>query len=685
MAPRSHLLVPAARLVGVGAGIAMLLLAMFVTLAAPRDAAAGPRIHVRGTARIDAQAARDAGDLLLSGALVDDGGQALSGETVALTLAREADPRQIVSFSEDGQTARSCGGSGAFHDATDPRPMSAGGPVVLVTDEAGRFCVRVTVPRDKYVATIAWGGTQLLEGAKLDLPIDTGRQAISLRFDPEPRIVSLDKGQLAVQVIASYQENQTTHAGAGLPLYLTNEKGEALGAGATSPAGALKLTIPSDRLGPPGRGELRVAFNGNGDLTKSVHIAHIERQARVYLTAPDDPALPLSPEEGIPLPVSATTKAGFIPTFGSVEARIGDAVVGAAPLDNGKAQLVATFAAPRDATDVEIRIRYLPSAPWLIPAEDAIVRVRVKGPSPWKQAPLFVAGLAVVVWLVVGRIKPKAKTAKSTIGPKPAIHGEARVEVLRPTRDSRAGWSGRVIDAHDAVPIRGARVRIERPGFERAAVIGSAFANEQGRFELRAEAGDGFDELVIDGPLHAELRQPLPPCGELQVALVLRKRRLLERMVAWAKRRGRPYDSSPEATPGHVRRAAGNDFAMAKWADAIEKAAYGGGDVDARLEAEVDRLAPVGVPSPGDPGLTVRDVPPDEQPASDARAPNGRSLALEEGDAGDTDDSPRSSFPPPTDKQTVKGLGATVLDPKTTLPLAPPPPKFPPKGPPGGH
>jgi hypothetical protein len=662
VAPRSHLL-----------AVFGLAAALGVVGARAGDAAAGPRIHVRGSARIDAQAARDAGDLVLSGSLVDDGGQALSGETVALTLAREADPRQIVSFSEDGQTARSCT-SGAFHNGSDPRPLNAGGPVVLVTDEAGRFCVRVNVPRDKYVATIAWGGTQLLEGAKLDLPIDTGRQAITLRFDPEPRIVSLDKAQLTIQIIASYQENQTTHSGASLPLYVTNERGDALGAGATNAAGALKLTLPGERLGPPGRGELRVTFNGSGDLTKSVHSAHIERQARVVLAAPDDPADPVSPDEGIPLAITATTKGGAPPP-GSVEARIGDAVVGAAQLENGKAQLVATFAAPREGPDVELRVRYLPSAPWLIPGEDAIVHLRVKGPSPWKQAPLVVAGLAVVVWLMAGRIKPKPKSAKSTLAPKPAILGEARVEVLRPTRDSRAGWSGRVVDAHDGGAIHGARVRIERPGFERATVVASAVANEGGRFELRSEAGDGFDELVIDGPLHAELRQPLPPCGELQIALVLRKRRLLERLVGWAKRRGRPYDAQPEATPGHVRRAAGSDFAMAKWADAVEKAAYGGGDVDARLEAEVDRLAPVGVPPPGDPGLTVRDVPPDEEPAtSDARP------ALEE-------DSPRTrgELAPPAATQTVKGMGTTTFDPKTTLPLARAgAPKAAPKGPQGG-
>ena len=645
MLPRSHLL-------------AVLVSAAAVLLAWTPPAFAGPRIHVRGTARIDAQAARDAGDLLVSGALVDDGGQTLPNESVAFTLAREADPRQIIAFSEDGLTARSC--ATGFRDANGPRPANAGGPVLLVTDEAGRFCVRVTVPRDKYLATIAWGGTQLLDGAKLDLPVDTGAQAITLRFDPEPRIVSLDKPQLPVHVVASYQENQTTHAGAGLALFLTNELDEPLGAGATTPAGTFQFDVPSERLGPPGRGELRIKFKGNADLTKSMHIAPIERHARVVLRVPGDLVVPQSPDEGISLDVTATATAHGSPP-GMLEARLGDVVVGAAQLENGKAKLVVTFASPPEETDAELRVRYLPSAPWYVPAEDGIVHVRVKGPSPWKQAPLFAAGLAVVLWLVLGRIKPQPRTQGSHEQAKPVILGEARVEMVRATKDARAGWSGRVVDAHDAVPIRAARVRIERPGFDRAAVVASVFANEAGRFELRAE-GDGFDELVVDGPLHAELRQPLPPCGELQIALVLRKRRLLERLVGWAKRRGRPFDSAMEPTPGHVKRAAGGDFATAKWADAVERAAYGGGDVDARVEAEVDRLAPQGAPaaSPADPGLTVRDVPPEDEPTEPARP----------------SDAPLEG----PDKATARGIGNPAYDPRSTLPLAQAG-----KRPPGGH
>jgi len=140
-------------------------------------------------------------------------------------------------------------------------------------------------------------------------------------------------------------------------------------------------------------------------------------------------------------------------------------------------------------------------------------------------------------------------------------------------------------------------------------VIASAHANDMGRFELRAASVGEFDELVVEGLLHAELRQPVPPCGELDISLVLRKRKLIDRLVTWAKKRGRPFDAAPEPTPGHVRRAAGADFGTARWADAVEKAAYGGDDVDARVEAEVDRLAP---DPKAPPGMTVKDIPPGE-------------------------------------------------------------------------
>ena len=76
------------------------------------------------------------------------------------------------------------------------------------------------------------------------------------------------------------------------------------------------------------------------------------------------------------------------------------------------------------------------------------------------------------------------------------------------------------------------------------------------------------------------------------MVLVSRRRALLDRLVGWARREGRPYDAHPEPTPGHVQRMARSGDEARAWAEAVERAAYSGDAIDAQREAEVDRLAP---------------------------------------------------------------------------------------------
>jgi hypothetical protein len=180
---------------------------------------------------------------------------------------------------------------------------------------------------------------------------------------------------------------------------------------------------------------------------------------------------------------------------------------------------------------------------------------------------------------------------------------------VRVARNPAEGWRGRVTDADDASPVAAARVRIERPAFGRAEVLGAVVTADDGSFVLGSAERRPGDELAIEAPLHVPLRRPLPEAGELDVQLVLRKRALLGRLVTWAKLRGRPFDARPEPTPGHVRRAAGEDFQIARWADAVERAAFAGEPVDAHVEAEVDRLGP----SPASP-------PSEQSPILDRRA-----------------------------------------------------------------
>jgi hypothetical protein len=216
----------------------------------------------------------------------------------------------------------------------------------------------------------------------------------------------------------------------------------------------------------------------------------------------------------------------------------------------------------------------------------------VRVPSAWSKVPLLVAAVAAMAWLVLARVPPRTPAGK---GP-PPYPGEgipARAQAsLTHLGPSASGWTGRVIDAHDAYGLGGARVAIERPNFEGVEILAQTIADAHGAFELPPREALPGDVLVVEGPLHAALRRPLPPVGGLTVQLLLRKRVLLERLVAWARRRGKPFDARPEPTPAHVRGAAAADLEVARWANAVEQAAFGGTVVDERVQHAVDGLAP---------------------------------------------------------------------------------------------
>jgi hypothetical protein len=529
------------------------------------------------------------GELVLAGVLEDDAREPVGGEVISargLGEARDCAPR-------DRPTVRA----------------APGGEVLVTTDEAGRFCVRARPPSPQVTARLEWKGNAALEGTSLDVAVDLSRASLALSFDPVPRIVRLDEANVAVTAVALVDDNGFTRARGNLPLTLADERGQTIASAVTSSSGRATFTLEAVKLAGPGRGELRVAFAGDVDTASAVRRVDVERQARVVLGT--DAALTArAPEDGIPVPIQARWRGGAVGS-GTVEARVGETLVGAARVEGGKAPLVLTFASGAWAgTAVPVSVRYVPSAPWWIAGDELALKVPVSEPSPWRQTPLAIAALAVVAWLVLGRTKRRAKTERDAPRERAQPIGEPGVEVVAESRDPRVGWRGRVVDAHDRTPVASARVTLNRPGFDKAHALVTTTTDDKGRFELAFEAVRNDDELVVEGPLHAPLRQPPPPSGEIVIAVVLRKRKLLERLVAWARLRGSPYDVRPEATPGHIRRAAGDDFRTARWADAVERAAFGGGDVDERAEADVDRLAP---PLPGrDPAAGHRRREPDK-------------------------------------------------------------------------
>ena len=299
------------------------------------------------------------------------------------------------------------------------------------------------------------------------------------------------------------------------------------------------------------------------------------------------------PEDGIPLVVDVASAIGPV-TEGGVEAHVGDVVVGAAPVERGIARLTLTFTA--EGSEALVRLRYVPSAPWYEPLGEPTVKVPIRGPGLAAKAPILLAGLAVLAFFLIGRVaskgnKPEPEPAKVDVEAKvgkPASRGRA----TRP-RTARCGWRGSVVDAHEGTPVarraRLGRARdVRRAGASSRASGPTPTARSCSRQSRRSSATSRWPSRLRSTRASSS-RCRLP--GELSIALVLRRRALLARLVAWARKRGRPFDVKPEPTPGHVRRAAAEDFQTARWADAVEQAVFGGGEVDARTEREIERLA----------------------------------------------------------------------------------------------
>jgi len=523
---------------------------------------------------------------------------------VAVGIARATSPAGTATLA--GASPEACSEGGA------PPVLERGDLLSLPTDDAARFCVRLALPTDRYVVHLESQATGFVDGARLDLAVDLALEPVTLRFDPERPVLSLDDEGTVLEVVASTEDDGVTTAAVGIPLVLTNEAGTTLGSALSNASGRARFPVDPAHLGPPGRGELRVSFAGNTDAGATTHAMQVERRTRVDLTSADavDGRLPLgSPEEGVAVHLRAVprcVKRGCVgsPT-GTVEARAGDAIVGAAPLVGAEARVVLTFAMPA-ANEAALRLRYVPDAPWFQSGGELALTLPMRAPSPWKKVPLVVAGLAALAWLILARLPQRGHEAlRSGATRAPPLHPEAGVELVRAGPAAR-GWTGRIHDAHDGFGIVAARVAIERPGFRGVEVLAQAKANEEGVFVLPPIDVHPGDLLLADGREHSALRRPLPPAGELDVALVLRKRALLDRLVAWARRRGRPFDGRPEPTPGHVRRAAASEVAVARWAEAVERAAYGEGLVDEEAQREVDRLAPAEpadvIPVPDSPG-----------------------------------------------------------------------------------
>lgn len=527
--------------------------------------ATAPKVRIKGAAAIEMQLAREDGGALLRGLLADDDGVALGDQMISLRILGE-------NGSEPIHLNRT-------HTCTGVSREISGSVLQLTTNMRGEYCVHVDLPTGRYRADADWEGSSLIEGAHHTLAFDLARQITQIRFEDVPTIADIDT---PFDFTLRLEADQKPLAAA--TLNVVNEKGVILGKWLTDRSGRARVSIARNRLGAPGPGEVRASFDGNAASAPTANTLPIERRANVYLSAEIPPAG--SPEDGIWIPVRVSTSEGLLAlSSGSVRASVGETEVGAARVVNGEARVPVSFAS--DSPTATIDLVYLSDAPWLTPKGPIALSIPLRKKLPWARLFILVSSVALIGWFAMTR---KRRSIVDFVPEPKSI--EAGVTVLRTSSAPVAAWCGSIIDAHDLTPIPDARISVERSTFEGTHVVAATRSGLDGTFQLDASHTPlaSGDEWVIDAPLHAELRRPLPNGSDVRVALVTRRRKVLERFSFWAKQM-RWGEKGREPTPLEIRDSAADPQTRA-WAQLVSEHAFGEEPVDATREAEVAKAEP---------------------------------------------------------------------------------------------
>lgn len=581
-----------------GAWLAALAVGASIVLVA--RSASAVTVRVRGSAKIDLIATTSATEVTIRGQVSDDVGASL-GKTTVRIEALDAENRLVRL-----PPGVPCAGGGDARGSADP-VRNEGDAYVVSTTERGDFCVKKPGDAAGVTFRARFVGNNFIEpgeGKATAAPESEQRAHTILKFESPPTEIDLERDTTNVTVSIKVDRADSDRLAGlgtlrreGLPVTLKDERGETLAKANTGGDGRARFELKSSSLAPPGNGELRAEFAGDGPLGAASSTTPVMRSATVHLSASDPDRA--DPEAGIPVDVEVASDHGVV-DGGIVEALIGPDSVGTAPVSKGKAHVVASFVGGHRA-EFALTLRYIPSAPWWRAGRDIQVVAAVAGPSLWRHVVLGALVLALAAWIVAKwRRSPETVRADSSSLPPPSGRPEI-VVVDRPS--GIKGWKGTVTDAHESSPIAGATLRITAPTFEGNNTLADAVTDEMGAFEIQLDPsleGHSFEgaRLVVEGEEHATFEQALPPQSLLRVALVTRRRAMLDRLVKWARTRGGAFDGAKEPTPGHVRRVASRAAAVdvEAWARRVEHAAFGPDAVDRRVHREVDEIEPKAVP-----------------------------------------------------------------------------------------
>jgi hypothetical protein len=466
-----------------------------------------------------------------------------------------------------------------FHRCGDARG-GVGRELSLTTDKSGRVCIAVTGMAAGSIELSFQDARGYLERASrvVRLPDSVGK-SFEIGFDPPLTTLSLDQPVQELGIVARARAGATPPPAAELVLSMITEGSEQeLGRTPLDGLGEVhRLSIVSGSFGQPGPlrlvGKLRTHDGEELAQTNSA----VMRTATVALSLGSGSAS--SVEAGAVLQIHAASALGPAPS-GVVEARSRGLSVAAARVQNG----VATLSLPSAGTllGAALTLEYIGAGAGWLSGPPVELRILAPGPSYARYvfwiAAAAVAALAVVLsWRRPPRPRPRSST------PPPKVR--ARVEVLE-TFAAGGGYAGHVRDAHEGTAISPAAVSFLGPGPNRPVLL-QLRTNSDGSFRVEAAVFPNGTLVEVTAALHATLTAPLPAPGVIELSLISRRRALMERLVRWAERRGKPWTRPVgEPTPGDVASVASteDEADVERWARELERLAFGANPPDAASE-----------------------------------------------------------------------------------------------------
>ncbi len=546
-------------------------------------ATAGPRVRVRGTAKVEALVEALPDRLLARGSVLDDAGQPVPNASIALRVLDGHGVRSFRAWAPCDATVRNVG---------EEQPGRE--ELVVLTGLDGQFCAAFEPKTEGNIELRVLSSDWLL-GSAQTVAIDRTRRSLELNLDSFSDTLPLDRKShilhVDANVLPAYESDDAVHE---IKLRLELREGgttRTLLEIKARPNERTEIEVRSTDLGAPGDKELTISFAGSPWLKPGLATRHIQVVSLVSLSvAPTAHATAGQPFRQV---VQVTSGAGAV-TSGSVEVQVEGSVVGIFPISHGQAEPSLILRAKTGGSS-RLQYAFVPTTPYLLPNHPVKQSVTV-GAEPGPSSLLWIFGAVIAaVWILTAWWRPKGSTHK--LSSKKAAAEPAPgpgLELVRPL-PPQAGWTGRVVDAHTGQCLQNVTITLSAPSFAGTGVLETTLTDADGGFHLAplASSTEGV-AIALHAPFHLSLAQQLPTNGELMVRLVSRRRALLDGLILWAQRRGRPWNRPGDPTPGYVARIADRHLApeVSAWAESVEAAAFGAAPVDEPTERAVQTREP---------------------------------------------------------------------------------------------